>query len=385
MVSTVGARPNYYEMLGLTPAATGDEIAKAFAREMGMLRVRPIGAAAVISIAFETLRNPAKRRAYDESIGLARKPEPAVAPMPALRFAGSARWDSMVRPAADLPPPPPPPASAPPRPDAAFEQRLASIAASVRELAKPPATEAPPPRPQPERARSPEAAGAPRLEPRTTDLPAPGDIDAEASPDAAAGPFEWKRAGLAAGGLIVAAALVGAWAGVSAGGEAEAQEPEQAVTLTVPPAKSAPAASLSALEPASAVAEAQPERRPRIAAAARRERRAPTAQPQRGLSDQELEELVPVDVSRKASDAVVGAAEQTAAAASTVAPTPAKLPLSNATIARTIGRIGYSCGRVSTVAEGDGPGVFNVTCTSGQSYRAAPVRGRYHFRRLGGR
>ena len=28
------------------------------------------------------------------------------------------------------------------------------------------------------------------------------------------------------------------------------------------------------------------------------------------------------------------------------------------------------------------PGAFKVTCTSGHSYRAAPVRGRYRFRRL---
>jgi len=36
-------------------------------------------------------------------------------------------------------------------------------------------------------------------------------------------------------------------------------------------------------------------------------------------------------------------------------------------------------------AEGGAPGAFTVTCTSGHSYGAAPVGGRYHFRRLGGR
>jgi hypothetical protein len=61
------------------------------------------------------------------------------------------------------------------------------------------------------------------------------------------------------------------------------------------------------------------------------------------------------------------------------------MPLSNALIARTIGRIGYSCGEVASTSAVDGsPGVFKVTCTSGQSYRAAPVRGRYHFRRWAG-
>lgn len=76
--------------------------------------------------------------------------------------------------------------------------------------------------------------------------------------------------------------------------------------------------------------------------------------------------------------------EQRAPEAPAATVTPAKLPLPNAVIARTIGRIGYPCGQVASAAtvEGDAPGVFTVTCTSGHSYRAAPVRGRYHFRRL---
>jgi translation initiation factor IF-1 len=50
-------------------------------------------------------------------------------------------------------------------------------------------------------------------------------------------------------------------------------------------------------------------------------------------------------------------------------------------VARTIGRIGYPCGQVAT-ASAMGGGVFKVTCTSGHSYRAAPVGGRYRFRRM---
>jgi hypothetical protein len=52
-------------------------------------------------------------------------------------------------------------------------------------------------------------------------------------------------------------------------------------------------------------------------------------------------------------------------------------------IARTIHRIGYSCGDVAsaTAVDGQAPGVYKITCTSGQSYQAKPVRGRYHFRR----
>jgi hypothetical protein len=54
-------------------------------------------------------------------------------------------------------------------------------------------------------------------------------------------------------------------------------------------------------------------------------------------------------------------------------------------VARTIDRIGYSCGGVASTSpvEGEAPGVFKVTCTSGQSYQAKPVNGRYRFRRLG--
>ena len=58
-------------------------------------------------------------------------------------------------------------------------------------------------------------------------------------------------------------------------------------------------------------------------------------------------------------------------------------PLSNATIAHTIGRIGYACGRVVSTSAIEGAGAFKVTCSSGDSYRAAPVRGHYHFKRLG--
>jgi len=64
----------------------------------------------------------------------------------------------------------------------------------------------------------------------------------------------------------------------------------------------------------------------------------------------------------------------------------ASLPLPDAAIARTIGRIGYACGEVASTTPVDGaPGVFKVTCTSGHSYQATPVRGRYHFRRMGSR
>jgi hypothetical protein len=55
--------------------------------------------------------------------------------------------------------------------------------------------------------------------------------------------------------------------------------------------------------------------------------------------------------------------------------------MSKAAIAQTIGRIGYPCGRVASTSHILG-NVFKVTCTSGDSYRAAPINGRYRFKRL---
>ena len=52
-----------------------DEIAGAFAKAMGMFGTRPVALAAQLSAAFETLRNPTKRRAYDSALGLRPKPQ----------------------------------------------------------------------------------------------------------------------------------------------------------------------------------------------------------------------------------------------------------------------------------------------------------------------
>src|SRR5215213_1856660 len=99
MVSTVRSRPNHYEVLGLTPAASDAEILQAFAREMSMFRARPMAAVAQISVAYETLRNPAKRRAYDTSLGLVAEPEAApvdaAAPSPFIGAVPQARTEGL--------------------------------------------------------------------------------------------------------------------------------------------------------------------------------------------------------------------------------------------------------------------------------------------------
>src|SRR5206468_7966601 len=79
--TTVKTRPNHYEVLGLTPDATGDEIARAFAREVSMFRPQPLGGVAGAGIAYAVLRDPAKRRAYDDSLGL-NQPPPAPPAVP---------------------------------------------------------------------------------------------------------------------------------------------------------------------------------------------------------------------------------------------------------------------------------------------------------------
>jgi hypothetical protein len=51
MVSPVKSRPTHYDILGLPPEASADEIALAFAREMSIAGAQPIGAAAKICAA----------------------------------------------------------------------------------------------------------------------------------------------------------------------------------------------------------------------------------------------------------------------------------------------------------------------------------------------
>jgi len=180
------------------------------------------------------------------------------------------------------------------------------------------------------------------------------------------------------GALFAGVAMLGAWVGWEAGNDKEQEQPKPGVTLTVPKARAAVAASPPA--EASSVAEAPSVRQaqPVSAARPRTVRAAPAAEPV--LAD--VEEREAIQAGEIAEEITVRQADADAAQ---VAATPAKLPLPNSVVARTIGRIGYSCGQVAstTAVEGGAPGVFKVTCTSGRSYRAAPVRGRYHFRRWG--
>ena len=67
---------------------------RAFARESSIFRPHAFGALTEICIAYEALRDPIKRRAYDVSIGLDRNPAP---PSLSIGVRGIASAETMVR------------------------------------------------------------------------------------------------------------------------------------------------------------------------------------------------------------------------------------------------------------------------------------------------
>jgi hypothetical protein len=377
MATAVKSRPNFYEVLGLTPAASNAQIGDAFAREIILSRMRAFGGVAEVSIAYETLRNPAKRKAYDESIGVRREPQPVALPT-AVSFRSSAHFIGAPPPAersapkpevkAEEPPAPLPPRakevqSEPPR-EPLRESRIAPfIAASLRRPDELPVQSAPAPERKVE-------AELPRylLQPRVL-KPIVEAIDEQG--------FDLKRPAVIGGTVIAAVALLGAWAGVQAGNEAENAPAAKGVTVAVPEATKVVAAPVADSSPTLATSDYR--RRPRVIAARRAEpsptpvepRRVVTANSQPGPFDSEpimAEATAPEQPPAEETRLVEAAARN--------------LPLSHAAIAQTIGRIGYPCGRVTSTSQVLG-NVFKVTCTSGDSYRAAPIHGRYRFKRLG--
>jgi len=397
MVTTVGSRPSHYDVLELAPEATAEEIGRAFAGKMSLFRARPMAEIAQVTAAYETLRDPAKREAYDEAIGLRAKPVPEPEPEPMqwsfrvaqqgwAPFIASVKTDGLAR-AASAAPAPEPHVTARPEPKAiveaerrqepAVEPRVASIAASLRELAAPAAPAAVEPMPAPSARREEPALEQPpsvSLEQLVREIRASGRAEKERLQDSEDRSIEWRRPAMAVGGLVAGVGLLGGLAGVVAGGAAR-----DSVTVAVPAAKPATKAVDPQLPIAASLVETPPQPVRPDAAVARAARS--RAVPQPGFAEKEL-----VDLSR-ASDAAAAPTTQLADATSeqpvAASVVPASLPLPKAVIARTIDRIGYSCGEVASATPAEGQGAFKITCTSGQSYQAAPVRGRYHFRRLG--
>ncbi len=186
-------------------------------------------------------------------------------------------------------------------------------------------------------------------------------------------PFEWRRPALVVGGLVAAAGLVGALAGFSVKDDAAS-----AVTVPLPAAKQVAQAAPVPADPPVAGAVVDAAQTTPLPTTARVMRHA--APPSRFAQAVERKlsagDVQPVEV---AAVAVPGA---DAGAAQMV---EASMPLPNNVVARTIEKIGYSCGSVASTAAVEGAsGVFKVTCSSGQSYQATPVHGRYRFRRSGG-
>ena len=365
MVSSVRSRPNHYETLGLSPSASQDEIADAFARKMGELRWHPVGSKAVICIAYETLRNAAKRREYDLSLGLISKTAPrqwgfAMTPQRWAFIAAEPAESGMVRGIE-------PHVAAEPVREIADEPRVSSfIASSLRDLARPMDREPSPRPPRPDPAR---------VEREIEQiLTAPVADEEESFTERR---FGWAKPVLAVGGFILTAGLVGTLAGLSVTDNQAPAEPEPAATVGRPPVKQAVASTAAVASTDEFQLADQPVR---VAPRHDASRHRPSAWAQKQVRDIQSGDVASgqVATTELASDAL---------ADDPLAPQPAaaKMALPDKTVARTLDRVGYKCGEVASTAAVEGSsGAFKVTCTSGQTYHAKRVQGRYRFSRSGG-
>jgi curved DNA-binding protein CbpA len=360
MAGTIALGANYYDTLGLEPGATADQIKQAFARQMAMFR--PMAETARIGLAFETLRNPARRRTYDESLGLHREP-PLTAPA-MLSLHMSARFDPPIAekpastPAEASPDPVPPIATAPP-----WEQTEAPFIAAADDPSEP---------------------DMERLIGRLEAIRKASSTAAATEPKSRR--FEVNPA-LAIGGLLAAAVVVGIWGGLHAGGVQQVTPTPASASVVLPSAKPLPKAVAAPAEEASLPLASEPQSAPRWARAEPRRRRSISRSSEGPIVGAAIEDSNAAPSAADASGSAAAPATIDAVAEpSPATATPAAMPLPNAVVARTIQRIGYSCGRVASTAavEGEPPGTFKVTCASGQSYQAKPVGGRYRFRRLNG-
>lgn len=384
MVSPVRARNNHYETLQVSPNATTDEIVAAFASHMRSARMRPdisVVRLAELSVAYETLRDPAKRRTYDDSIGLKREPAPASPNPPFIGAPVIARLNRIAERSPNAPLRPEPEEVQP-------EPRVAAfIAASLREGAD---------------ISQPREPG-----PISRDEPSPQFKSAIEPPSAPVGEsleIEEGRVRIGRTGATLAAGMIGVAILAFAAAlpdrnpdrlPTEVAQSEPGLTVPVPPVATNRDSFIASQHSATMnVASASPRLQTRSARTAP-ERKAPKAiwlavkdqQPAAAISDQGEGQSLPTEAVAEQSSKAPSAGEIPTASTADSAPVSAAvatLPLTNATIARTIERIGYGCGRVVSATGIEGTsGAFNITCSSGDTYRAAPVRGRYHFRRTG--
>ena len=356
------AGPTYYETLGVSPNATNEEISGAFARAMNGLMPRPVATIARLSVAYDTLRDPQKRRAYDASLKPAPKSSYALQwsqtppKAPALALVDRLSRPAQSQQSADVAP-----FDAEP-----VREKLAPVPpAPEPEVTKP---SSPAPAASIVRPEAPEA-----IDPRRHVLMMNDDrADWRASLREDQNAIDWKKVAVAVGWPVLGIAMIGAIAGLAVGMVAMDQPaPPDALKMALPPSEpSLDRADAALLE--QPTTDDEQARTPRAAVTAAR---VPQVLPEPAATPQEVAEAAPDPLAPIAEPA--SASDQPAPQVAS-----ARMPLSNQTIARTIGRIGYSCGSVASV-EGGASGVFKVTCTSGDTYRASPVRGRYHFRRMG--
>lgn len=347
MSATVKSRLTHYETLGVSPLATVDEILRAFASKSGAYRPHAFGSLAELCVALETLRDPIKRQAYDASIGVRRdRPRPS--------FAAGASWATVG---------------------------LGVAAGSSTERQNPLGT--PPGR---SLNRTPDIATpalplATTAESHVSPPPRIGRGDAssllpEQELGSQARPVDWKRAGIVLGAVVLLACFLGGFAGWwSASSISEAATPEISVSLSLPAAEPQPSTAIPDPLPAPAT-----------------DRTTETVGHKPALANLALADPLPPVPETATADEVVqegeaqpSPVEQPDPLAPAASPSLAAMPLPNNVIARTIRQIGYSCPSIASIeqVEGEAAGVHKVTCTSGQSYRASPVNGRYRFRRLG--
>jgi hypothetical protein len=178
MVSSVLSRSNHYEMLEVAPSASDEEIKEAFARKMTLVTTQPLGGTAQVIAAFETLKDPARRRNYDRSIGLAEAQ-------------------------------PPQPAFSIPR---AWQPFTVSVHTQLIDEAP---REAEPNRRVAEPLRKEQRRGEPLIQQVLA-----ARKDASETVDY---PSQWKGPALMLGGLVLGAGVLGAMAGLSVGGDAATQ------------------------------------------------------------------------------------------------------------------------------------------------------------------
>lgn len=316
-----------------------------------MFRPHTFGGVTEVCMAYETLRDPIRRRAYDASLGLPADPlrpapmaEPKLRPGPFVHPAlGSLRQQPIHPNGSDRPTDPMPKMDLPHRP-------LTDVK----------------PRPGPQ-----------------LDGHRPQQVVLEEHFAVEASPIEWKHVGMAVGALAMGACLLGALAGWWLA--SDVGEPEQsasAVSASLPPTKPQATTAPPLRVPDPSLAEIWPGS-PRRAAPEPFKRMRPV--PQRAAAveqrqERQLQEGEPQQIEPDSSAGDLAAAVTPVASTTAVA-----MPLPNKVVARTIDRIGYACGAVASAdpVEGEVPGVYKVTCTSGQSFQAKPVNGRYRFRRLG--